>query len=370
MPLGGLLTLGASAALPAIGGLVGNAAASGSRDAATAAQQAALQQYLGIDAPTAQQLMATYQKEGVVGTLTPAQQATVTQGQSAMQGVTTDPALRQAQMSALSQLQNLGNTGLTSADRMALQQVTNQTNNQANAMNKSILANAAQRGQAGSGMSLAAQLMASQNSANSGAQQGLNIAAQAQQKALQAMSNAGALGSQLEGQQFGEAAQKAAAADAIARFNAANSQNVIGQNTNSQNSAQQYNLTNAQNVANQNTTIANNQANQNIAAQQEAYNDAISKAKGVAGAEGDVAKQDNSNATNTANMYSGLGQGLGGVAGALGDSNAFNSLFTKNPAPNNSVAANSSPSSTVTPSDSTKKVYDIYGNDPNAMNNG
>ncbi len=320
-------------AIGAAGGILGNVLGSGDKQKQDAERAAQLAAIMGIPLPDAQALMVHLQQQQVQGQINPELEGTVSEGPSAYSNISTNPQLRDAQMKALSQLQQLGNTGLTATDRAALMQIQNQTSGQAQALNKSALANAAQRGMAGGGAELAARLIGSQGAANTGAQAGLNVAAQAQQKALQAMSNAGALGSQMEGQQFGEDAQKAAAADAISRFNTANRQNVMGTNTSAKNQAQYVNLKNAQDVANANAAILNQQAEHNANVPQQLFSDQLSRAGGAQGAFGAVANQYGTNAANTGNMWSGIGNAANSMLTAYGNSQKRTSGADQQPSP-------------------------------------
>ena len=306
--------LGALAGI--IGGIFGQSAGSGMTQQQMQALQTYLTQVQGLDAPTAASLMAQFQQEKIAGTLTPQMQAIVQQGPSAIAGYQNNPATQQAQTQALQSLQQQGVTGLSATDRAALMQVQQQAAGQAAAMNRSALANSAARGIVGSGNTLAAQLMGAQQAANQGATGGLNIAGQAQQAALQAKASAGALGGQMQAQQFAQAAQQANMQDAISRFNAANQQNVLGQNTSAANAAQQYNLTNAQQVANANTNIANQQAQQHVGATQTGWSDILAKMGLIGDATDAVAGQFGKQGTQQANAAATVGEGVGDMISA------------------------------------------------------
>jgi hypothetical protein len=88
-----------------------------------------------------------------------------------------------------------------------------------------------------------AQLQNQQGAAQQSANAGQDAAVAARQRALQSMMGAGALGGQMHQQDYGEAAQRAAAQDRINQFNVMNRQNVAGQNIDRQ---QQINMANAQ----------------------------------------------------------------------------------------------------------------------------
>jgi hypothetical protein len=321
--------MAASVAAPIIGSGIGALASRGDQERADKARQEALNQILNLQLPTVESQELALEKQKIAGVLAPEMEGTVQQDQSAMAGISTDPRLRQAQMNALSSLTDLGTTGLTSADRAALLNIRNQTEGDAQAASASIMQNMAQRGMSGGGAELAARLAAAQGATNRGAQAGMDLAAQAQQKALQAMSSAGALGSQIEGQQFGQDAQKASAADAIARFNAANRQNVMGTNVGAKNAAQQYNISNAQNVANANTDIANKQQVNNKGLLQQDYQNRFGKATAASGQYDKQSAYDTQQADKTREIFGKIGQGVGGGLAAGGQAMTQSSNLEK-----------------------------------------
>ena len=154
-------------------------------------------------------------------------------GDSEMKGVSTDPRLRDAQMSALMDLQNISSSGgMTAEDKANLSRIQGQTAQADKGRREAILQNAAARGMSGSGNELLAQLQSSQAATDRQSQEGLDIAGMAQARALQAMMQSGQLGGSIRGQDFGEQSAVAQAQDAINKFNVAN-----------QNTASQYNAT-------------------------------------------------------------------------------------------------------------------------------
>jgi hypothetical protein len=321
--------------LGTIGGIAGMVASQGDQSQAQQAQQAALNQILGVTTPSIAQEQVSPTTESVQGTLNPNMQSTAQIGSNAMSGISTDPRLQQAQMQALSQLQQQGQSGFTSAQLGALQSANQQASGQAQAANAAVMQNMAARGMGGSGMELAAKLSNSQNAANLANTQGNQLAAQAQQGALAATAASGQLGGQMQQTQFGQQAQVAAAQNAINQFNTANQQNVIGQNTTAQNAAQSANLANAQNVANTNVGTQNQAAYYNSGLYQQQYQDQLSKAAAAAGQYNNNSKYYQGQAANTAGMYAGIGAGLqnaatsaatmgmgGGGMGAMGGQSA------------------------------------------------
>ena len=173
-----------------------------------------------------------------------AQQALV--DRSAMEGVSTDPRLKQAQLAALSSLQEIGSSGgMTATERAQLAKVQGEVAQADRGRRAAILQNMQSRGMGGSGMELLAQLQSSQGATDRASQAGLDISGMAQQRALQALNQAGGMAGGIRGQDFGEQSQIAAAKDAIAKFNAANTQQANQFNAGQLNSMGQFNSSQA-----------------------------------------------------------------------------------------------------------------------------
>ena len=109
-------------------------------------------------------------------------------GPSAMEEIETDPRLRSAQMDALAQMQEMGAPGLTGEERAQQMMITRGSGAQAQARDKAILQNMAERGMGGSGAELIARLQGSQSAADRASVQQAQLSGQAQSRALQAMS--------------------------------------------------------------------------------------------------------------------------------------------------------------------------------------
>ncbi len=213
--------------------------------------------------------------------LNPELETAVNLGPSAMDGISTNPAMRQAQLNALSKMQQIGDEGgMNLSDKASLNNIMNESNAQAKGQQDAIMQNMAARGMSGSGMEMVQRQMAAQNASNQAANAGLNVAAQAQQRALQAIMQSGQLGGQMQSQDFGQQAQKANAQDAISKFNAQNQQNILSQNVQSKNQSQQWNANQSQNIANQNVGLNNDAQKYNNNLPQQNFNNQISKATG------------------------------------------------------------------------------------------
>lgn len=151
---------------------------------------------------------------------------------------------------------------------------------------QSLMQDYARRGQAGSGLQLAAQLGAGESAMDRSAQMSQQAASEAYRNRLQQLMQGAQLGGQMEQRDIG---LQGSNADIINRFNemtSKNYQNWLNQKANTANEAQKYNIEQAQDVANKNVNLQNaykqNMANvaqwgygQNVAAKQNAFNNAM-----------------------------------------------------------------------------------------------
>ena len=138
---------------------------------------------------------------------------------SEMGKISTDPAYKEAQMAALSQLGDISQGGLTLQDKANLLDLQNQAAQQDAGRQGAITQGMAERGMGGAGAELAQKLMSQQGAANRGSAAATDIAANAQARALEAIMQRGRLGGSMRDQEFGEQADKARAQDAINQFN-------------------------------------------------------------------------------------------------------------------------------------------------------
>lgn len=271
----------------------------------------------GINLPSIPEMQIQLQQLVEQGVMTPEAAQAALLERSAMEDVVTDPAMKQAQLDALSQLQTqVDGGGLDAQSKARIAQTTSEINNAQRGQREAILAEARARGQGGSGMELASQLMNNQASSSRASQEALAIAAEAEKRKAEALQQLMAGQTSLRGQDFDEQAAKAKAKDVINQFNAQNQQQVNLTNTASRNNAQQLNLQNKQDVANKNVGISQQQEMYNKGLQQVDFDNKIKKASGQAG----VLQNQATNNQNVANAQSQatnnlIGSGI--MAGAM-----------------------------------------------------
>lgn len=304
-----------------VGSILGNQAANRQMDDANRAREEALKLFASIGTPDLASQEVSLIAPQSVGDYQAILESANNLGPSAMEGISLDPRLQQAQMAALQQLSDIGQTGLTPAEAAALQQAQSQAQAQAQAKSAQLMQEFARRGTGGSGMELAARMQAAQGASANASAASANLMQQAQQRALQAISNQASLAGQIGQQQFGQQSDVARAKDLINQYNAANQQSVQQRNTQAQNIAAQQNLANRQNIANAAASTANQQQMHNKALIQQQFNNRMARAGGMAGQYSGIANAHEGQAGRTADMYAGIGRGVDTAIGTYLSSN-------------------------------------------------
>lgn len=309
-----------AAAAPIVGGLIGNLMSQKDRNNQKKLMQQAMAELEAVGYPPDLSKEIIYSQFEQVGILTPQleEDLSSTLAPSQVASITEDPALRQAQTSALSQLQQRGKVGLSAEDRASLNTVRNEVQRDAQAKQGQILQQMQARGMGGSGAELIAQLQAGQAGADRASAESDSLMSMAQQRALQALNSSADLASGLRTQDFGIAADKARAVDERNKFLLQNSVARQTNNTNRLNQAQQLNLAEQQRIADANNQMANQEQLRQVSEQGNLYDRSLGYAGAKANAMTGQANFAGQQAANTANMYSGLGSAVGAGVSAYG----------------------------------------------------
>ena len=245
---------------------------------------AAYSEFGNITTPSVAELQYQIQQLQLQGIITPEEADTIMQDPTLMTQVLGSPQAKAAQMTALSQLQDIGaQGGMTTGDKATLAEINAANAAKERGSREALAMNARERGIGGSGIDMVNQLIQQQSQAGQENLQGLEVAKTAQQRALDAIAQSGQLGGQIESQQFGEEAAKAAAQDAINKFNAANKQNVGELNVAARNTAQAQNLAEKQRIADTNVALANQKAAADAATKQQNFENKLKIAAGKTG---------------------------------------------------------------------------------------
>lgn len=301
-------------------GLFSSIFGSGGSDKADKLRQQAMDAFNSVKTPELAALQIQLSQYVNAGKLTPAQAEAALLNSNAFNAIATDPANTAAQKQALIGLQQVANQGgMTAIDKARMQDITDSLEQQNRSQNEATMQQARMRGTGGSDLTTVNQLINEQGAADRAARSGTDVAANAQARALQAMQAAGTLGGQIRGQEYGEAANKAQAQNALDIFNkqALNQTNLY--NVQAKNAAEAANLANAQAVNNANTATTNANKEYNAQANQTVFEDQLRKAQGISGVEQNAAADAERRAEQERNASAGLISGaLQGGAVALG----------------------------------------------------
>lgn len=266
-----------------------------------------------LELPDVADMELQLQKLVEQGVLSPEEAQAELVGRSEMGNIRTDPRFKDAQLGALSSLEEIGQGGMTLQDKADMSRIQSEEDTAARGKREAILNNAQARGIGGSGLELMSQMQNQQDSATRKSQRDMDVAAMSKQRALEALIKGGELGGQMQAQDFNQQAQAAGANDAIAKFNAQNKQNVNLTNVATRNAAQEANLNNKQNIANQNVGLANQQQQHNKGLIQQNYENELKKRGGRAGIAQGNAQAAGNDSQNRANANNQL---IGGLIGA------------------------------------------------------
>lgn len=290
-------------------------------NAGDAQLQQALAALQAVGVPTADMLkLPELEKYVSAGVLTPQQyQAILADPEAYSNAIAAnqDNTGRDAQTAALQQLGSIVNSGGSSAINDAnLKNNLNQTNQAMQAARSGIEDNAKQRGVYGGGLEFISKLLNEQGNAQNANLSATNAAADNAKLALQALTQQGQLGGQLQGQANQSAQAQAEAARQIAEYNSQLQSAANQYNAQTANAAQAGNLANAQDIANRNTEGAQYRTKYNAQIPQTLFQDQMQKATGIAGSYGDQAKLNQQQEQMGAGLTGGL---LGSGATLYGD---------------------------------------------------
>lgn len=304
-------------AAPILGGIFGDAAAAKDREVARQMAAEAARRLSQVGVPPAEAMQISLQYLQSVGQLTPELEEAIAQKDTELKGIEVDPRSREAQYRALDELEQLGMGGMRLSDEAAQQEALGAVATKNRGARAAIESDLRARGAFGSGAELASKLAAQQEAATEGNQIGLRTAANAQDRALQAIIEAGEMGGNLRAADFGEQKAIADAQDQINAFNTANSRETLARNAAAKNAAKQFNLENAQRISDENVGLSNQQQVYNKELKQKEFENTLQKEQSVANAMTGQASQLTKDAGTTAAKWAGVGQGVGQIGAGL-----------------------------------------------------
>jgi 4-diphosphocytidyl-2C-methyl-D-erythritol kinase len=313
-----LAAAGISAGGQLLGGYLGNKAQSKGLSAAAEQykQQLAMLQSIGLPPDISRPLIIEELKQQ--GVYTPELEDEIVAIDSEWQQAQEDASLRNAQLKALQKFQDISQTGLGAEDRAALNQIRRELGSEAQAKQEQIMQNMAARGLSGSGSELAAQLSAQQAANELASQQGDELVKLATQRALNALSSGADLAGNVRTSDLAFQGQKNEAIDAFNRFNQQNTIQQQQRNIQALNQAQKLNLGEQQRIADANALARNAEAERQRQAEMKEWDARLRQVGGQGGTYANLANIAKSQGQNQANLYSGIGQAIGGAVSTYG----------------------------------------------------
>lgn len=308
---------GAEAIGNVLGGFLGGQAGAGDRASQAASIKSLVAQYKAMGYPPDYAKALILQQFQEVGIYTPEleQDLNDTLAESEVGQISEDPATRQAQMTALSAMQQRGKVGLSAEDRAALNQIRQQVQIDSQAKQAQIVQDMKQRGQGGSGAEQAARLLEAQSAADRASSQSDTQAAQAQAQALQAVKESASMAGNIRTQDFSNKEIAARAKDERNRFMNENSIARQRANVAAQNLAKQKEYETAKEVGYKNTTAQQDEAKRQAQAKQDIYRDKLAYTQGITGQIGTQANYQGQQAQQKTDAMGNLIGGIGQVAG-------------------------------------------------------
>lgn len=294
-----------------VGGAIGSKKAKGFQNEEAQYLRDALSAIQQIEVPEIADQQLNYILPELVGELTPEMLQALEQQGTALENIEIDPRLKDAQMSALDYYSQVGEMGLTPAERSARNEIVRSQANQANADRATALQNAAQRGIAGSGVELAAQLAGAQNASQRADSASDQLIAEAFNRSLQAQGSKADLAGTMRTQEYGQASDLARAKDLINQYNTQQQVDTQTANVAARNAAAKQNLNERQRIADQTVNSKNNQQVANKDLIQQKFSNEMLKGNAMQNSMNNLSKSAGVKAANIATKYTNIGAGLG-----------------------------------------------------------
>jgi hypothetical protein len=227
--------------------------------------------------------------------------------------------MRDVQLRSLAHLERVAQEGLPTAERVAAQEAQRSVGNEAQRAQESALEDLAQRGRLSGGDEIAARIVGNQGARNMAAQQGADLAKLSSANRLYGTQAAADLAGNVRG---ADTALSGRNADIINRFNEIVSQLGTEQaqaNAAATNQANFYNAQTKQQVGTQNALGGYEAATANLqrknALKQQGYENELARLKGLTVQLDSLAEQKDEERRNKIAAISGIGQGVGSIAG-------------------------------------------------------
>lgn len=201
-----------------------------------------------------------------------------------LKGVSFDPELKKTRMDALAKLQGISDAqGMDIQSQVAMDQALEAARQQEQGQREAIETSMQRRGIAGSGIDMALQQQAQQAAANEARRASQLQAAEANARALQALTQGASLAGQMSQEDIALQSAQAQAQDLINQFNAQTNINQQQRNVDRQNVSRLENIRGRESVSRANVDLKNQGDMFNKGLIQQEFQNKMAKAGGIAG---------------------------------------------------------------------------------------
>jgi len=305
----------ASAALPLIGGIFGPNIVG---DTGQPGQDftSGIDELRAIQIPGVAEQLVNWDDLVQQGVLSPLQVQEIQTDPSKLRDFIATPEFKDASSKGLAQLREIAEGGFSLQDQAAMEEIRRRVASQERGAREAILQSAHARGVGGSGLEMASNLMSQQNAADRRALENLMTAARGEERRMGAAERGATLGSQLRGQEFGEARTMDEADRLINQFNAQMRMRKSEGDVGRAERAQAQNLAESQRIHDINRQKRHEADLRNKQLYQQRYENELAKGQAMMGGRQGVsgAKEADMN-----RKYRLLGGGIGGAGQILGD---------------------------------------------------
>lgn len=309
----------AGAAASVAGPLIGKALGGGKSGGGQGISQEMLDYLREINVPSVQDRLLDLGRYSSVGKLSPEAEEDILMGRSRFEDIMSPQETVDAQMSALRDFGEIADKEGYDAQAMAAyDELRNRLRGELQGNTENIRAEMARRGMSGSGLEAASRLSANQAAAQASGTEAVQIASQAEQRALDALKSKAELAGEIRGQSFDEQSRIADALDAIQKFNVQSRQDVQQRNVGARNVAQEYNLSRDQDIANMNVGQADREETARRRAYEQTFQDQLAKGQTMSGQARDVATRSDAAAAAESAAAAGIGKGISQAGTAIG----------------------------------------------------
>ena len=264
-----------------------------------------------------------YQQAVIQGQITPEEAQFRILADSKAAGVTAPPELVAAQTNALGKISEIANQGgMTAIDKARLLDIQEQQSARTRGEQEALLQEAQRRGVAGAGTEIANRMISQQAGATRSAAAGVNVAAEAQRRALEAIQAQGTMAGQMRTSDVNEQQARANAADAVAKYNNSFQNSTAAANVANRNAANVANLAERQRVSEFNIGQAEREAAARIGAAQTGWSNTVNQVQNAGNLAAGQAAQANTASLGANTLSQNANASAAGASAQAGATNA------------------------------------------------